>query len=183
MKTSRRAVAALLLLASCSPRDRYLKRSVAQAEVVGDWEPSEAVGTWTPSSNEENAFVGLQRLVLRSNGSCRVLTPATRYGDDAPWRNPLDAIPGRASRPSQTLCWWRLAAARYVPVDSMPLEAILVPAVLLSMTNGGSHSGDVVFYLDERADTLVLWHKGKDAYYRDAVTLVRSKQSEPPPKH
>jgi hypothetical protein len=166
-------VSALLLLVSCSPRDRYIKRSVTHAEVVGDWEPSE--GTWTPSSNEEDAFVGLQRLVLRSNGSCRVLTPATRYGDDAPWRNPLDAIPGRPSRTSaQPFCSWELGTARYVPVDSMPLEAILVPAVLLSMTNV---SGGIVFYLDERADALVLWHKGKDAYYRDAVILVR-KQSQ-----
>jgi hypothetical protein len=59
----------------------------------------------------------------------------------------------------------------------MPDQAILVPAVLLWITNGGWDSGEVVFYLDERADTLVLWHKAKDAYYRDRVILVRRKQS------
>jgi hypothetical protein len=176
MKTSTRAVSALLLLASCSPRDRYIKRSVTQAEVVGDWEPSEAVGTWTPSSKEENTFVGLQRLVLRSKGSFRVLTPATRYGEDAPWRNPLDAIAGRPSRPSpQPFCSWTLGSARHVPVDAMPLESIPVPAVLLHISNGAWDSGAVVFYLGEKADALVLWHKAKDPYYRDAVVLVRSK--------
>jgi hypothetical protein len=179
MKTSTRAISALLLLASCSPRDRYIKRSVTPAEVVGEWEPSQAVVTWTPSSKEEDTFVGLQRLVLRSKGSCRVLTPATRDGDDAPWRNPLDAIPGRVSPSSpQPFCWWTLGTTRYVPVDSMPLEAIRVPAVLLRITNGGWDSGDVVFYLGEKADTLVLWHKAKDAYYRDAVVLVKRKQSQ-----
>jgi hypothetical protein len=176
VKTSRCAVSVLLLLASCRPRDRYITRSVTQAEVVGDWEPSEAVGTWTPSSNEEDTFVGLQHLVLRSNGSCRVLTPATRYGEDAPWRNPLDAIPGRAPRSApQPSCSWKLGAARYVPVDSMPLEAIQVPAVLVWIGNGGWNSGNVVFYLGEKSDTLVLWHRATDAYYRDAVILVRKK--------
>ena len=150
---------------------------MTQAEVVGDWEPSEAVGTWKPSSNEEDTFVGLQRLVLRSNGSCRVSTPATRYGEDAPWRNPLDAIPGRTpplSHP-QPSCSWKLGAARYVPVDSMPLETIQVPAVLVWINNGLWSSGYVVFYLGEKSNTLVLWHKATDAYYRDAVVLVRKK--------
>jgi hypothetical protein len=170
-------VAVLPLLVSCGPRDRYMKRSVTQAEILGEWTPSEAVVTWTPSSNEEDTFVGLQRLVLRSDGSCRVLTPATRDGDNAPWRNPLDAIPGRAPQGSPlAFCWWRLKPTRYVPVHSM--QAILVPAVIVRMSYGGWNSGDVVFYVAEDADTLVLWHKAKDVYYRDAVTLLRRKQTE-----
>jgi hypothetical protein len=57
----------------------------------------------------------------------------------------------------------------------MPLEAIQVPAVLVWITNGGWTSGDVIFYLGEKSDTLLLWHRATDAYYRDAVILVRKK--------
>jgi hypothetical protein len=76
VRTSRWAVSALLLLASCHPRDRVIKRAVRPAEVIGEWEPSEPVGSGR--NHQDEIMDGLQRLVLLDNERIHPIEQMTR---------------------------------------------------------------------------------------------------------
>ena len=155
----REAAALLLGLASCSvkPQDRYMQRPVSATELVGAWRSS------APGNSPQQVL----ELVLRSNSNCRLVTPST-LPDEA---GPHGTLPGMMATPH---CSWTLATLPYVPpIDKMPLDAIHVPAVWVTVAYGNSQQV-WAFYVAEEDRTLILWEKGRDPYYRDAHVFYRS---------